>query len=1348
MRVPSHGTVHRTRTGGGDATLAVLLAAAIGLFCPTAEGQSPSPDSQWPPLQFESMGPRADRRDPPIIRDYVAEVLANPPQSPLTSDTESSDATAGPRYGLFHAAAEQQNSQRQVVQQFYDNLGTNETGAAGTEVWTFRDEAMNFTYTPPDALWAYRTDGPNPMARLTLFHLTSPPMLGLVEVVSDGPLVGLTLDQFVETLKAGLAVRAVASEVIRVEDRSIHGLSGKLVVVNTELPHSGEVTGVYWVAAHGGRLYTISVCLPRENSDQWFKTAESLIDGFRILDRNSAIPSPYAEAFTYTSPDSGFSLNLGTAGWRREGSFLEQGIAAEIGALHRRLNGICVSAIPLHGQTPSLQAAVRAMLMLYGFPIGLEQLQNRKNVQNSDTDGVQFDFEQVSLAGLQHYRCQVFLKDDRAYLVCVTAAQPMFDEAVADEALAAFRLDHPGKNVDLTALSASEKTAHSHFINGLGLHEFERGNLGGAATYFRLSASIDDRNPLPVENLVEALMQSEQHEQALQAIDHYDAILWNKGSLPVTRVAVLLTLERFDESKQQFRQLLKGGYWNEGEILTYLNALWTLDSPQAALDELLALPSRPGPTSRDLEHLRADLLVAVGRADEAIGVLDNLRQDDGGNCGIICSLIAALREAGREDEAIILADKAITDQQADVGVWLAKGITEFQIEQYARAKESLETANRMAPGVPVIEELLGAATAALGQGDTQLVSSPIDPVSLPAGVELADLNATSPLQEGAAAYWPWRINAIDYERDGQFRRTQYLSVVPADQSAVEGLSTLSFTFNPQFEELYLNRIEVFDPQGQRIASADRHSAYLRHEKSGVEATDDVTLNVPVPGLRPGYRLEAVVTTRDLIPPTEFPYQFHLFGSSSPEGYNVLLIHGDVEHVKWVGKAPVSQTDDQLVWVQRHVPGVPSETQQVAAMDFMPYVELADAGCNWQAEVQDYLQRIDDRLATPPATARLARQITSSSHPGEIIPALAAYVQKEFTYQALEFGRHTQVMARSDTVIANKYGDCKDLSLLLWQMLREHGINAHLALVHSSGELTPELPTIDQCDHMVVYLPDIPGGHVLDPTCRWGDPRLPVPSSLDGSHAVLLDPADPRVVRLPECPADRFQRTVLVDVRFDADGSATIHQQLRCDGYAAEPIRSLLAAYSARDRADVVRQYFTTSGRGIAIDDIQIDNVDDLQKPLVMRLSGSVRSGLYPAGERLVGDIPLLSRVFLLSHDVEPPRVTPFEFVNPLSSELEVRLTPPPGWEIRIDADDDSAVSNDFLEWKVGAQPADHGQRVVSRLLRRAGCFPADRRSEYLETVDAMTSALLPRIELRPVGTSGVQPATATTPIDE
>jgi hypothetical protein len=297
-------------------------------------------------------------------------------------------------------------------------------------------------------------------------------------------------------------------------------------------------------------------------------------------------------------------------------------------------------------------------------------------------------------------------------------------------------------------------------------------------------------------------------------------------------------------------------------------------------------------------------------------------------------------------------------------------------------------------------------------------------------------------------------------------------------------------------------------------------------------------------------------------------------------------------------------------------------------------------------------------------------------------------------------------------------------------------------VHSSGQLTPHLQTLEQCDHMVVYLPEIPGGHVLDPTCRWADPRLPVPSSLSGSHAVLLDPENPRIVRLPSCPAGKFERSVVADVRIEPDGSAKIDQQLQYEGYAAVTMRSLLGLFSPREREDVVRQYFTTTGRGITIANIQIENFDDLQSPVVIRLSGSVRDGLYQIGERLVGDIPLLSHAHLLSHEVEPARVTPFAFPDPLTCRAEIRLTPPKGWMVRVDRDPHSEASDEFLEWESHVRSSGHSCRIVSRFQRRAGHFLPIQRSDYLSSVDEMSSMLSPRVELHPVESGRVQPVSA------
>src|SRR5207237_601886 len=75
-----------------------------------------------------------------------------------------------------------------------------------------------------------------------------------------------------------------------------------------------------------------------------------------------------------------------------------------------------------------------------------------------------------------------------------------------------------------------------------------------------------------------------------------------------------------------------------------------------------------------------------------------------------------------------------------------------------------------------------------------------------------------------------------------------------------------------------------------------------------------------------------------------------------------------------------------------------------------------------------------------------------------------------TYKAIEFGRGARIPRAPQEVLRHRYGDCKDHALLLYHLLRNAGTEARLALVRTGSPVRRELPSLDQFDHMVVYLP--------------------------------------------------------------------------------------------------------------------------------------------------------------------------------------------------------------------------------------------------------------------------------------
>ncbi len=93
--------------------------------------------------------------------------------------------------------------------------------------------------------------------------------------------------------------------------------------------------------------------------------------------------------------------------------------------------------------------------------------------------------------------------------------------------------------------------------------------------------------------------------------------------------------------------------------------------------------------------------------------------------------------------------------------------------------------------------------------------------------------------------------------------------------------------------------------------------------------------------------------------------------------------------------------------------------------------------------------------------------------GKKIQAILEFVQNDIRYLGLEYGIGKYKPNSSNKVFLQRYGDCKDKSLLMVNMLKELGVKAYPMLVHSSFKTTIlELPPSPEFfDHCVVKVID-------------------------------------------------------------------------------------------------------------------------------------------------------------------------------------------------------------------------------------------------------------------------------------
>lgn len=107
--------------------------------------------------------------------------------------------------------------------------------------------------------------------------------------------------------------------------------------------------------------------------------------------------------------------------------------------------------------------------------------------------------------------------------------------------------------------------------------------------------------------------------------------------------------------------------------------------------------------------------------------------------------------------------------------------------------------------------------------------------------------------------------------------------------------------------------------------------------------------------------------------------------------------------------------------------------------------------------------------SPDLRARIDAIVKASTSPEARLLAALRFVQDEVRYLGIEMGEYSHQPTLPDTVLARRFGDCKDKALLLATMLQALGIDAAPALVdtESGRALDSRQPSPYAFDHVIV-----------------------------------------------------------------------------------------------------------------------------------------------------------------------------------------------------------------------------------------------------------------------------------------
>jgi hypothetical protein len=298
--------------------------------------------------------------------------------------------------------------------------------------------------------------------------------------------------------------------------------------------------------------------------------------------------------------------------------------------------------------------------------------------------------------------------------------------------------------------------------------------------------------------------------------------------------------------------------------------------------------------------------------------------------------------------------------------------------------------------------------------------------------------------------------------------------------------------------------------------------------------------------------------------------------------------------------------------------------------------------------------------------------------------------------------------------------------------------AELVLVSSETEIQTVVPSLDQFDHMIVYSSDYRAGHFFDLTDKDHDISTLPPAGLGGNQALLLDPAGPRLVQIPDYPENSSR--IRSERRVTAQGNDLVVEEIVAfHGYFGAGIRSSLKSGDSTARHRQIQSYLEPVGNA-QLEDLEAQNVTEPGKPLVLHVRYRIDGALHQADERLVGRIPAIWERAFLDMSSSEERLTPYRVAYPVSIETETRVTAPDGYRIAKAPPAEEGGESVLAPWQVSTELSTDSLVVRSRSLRPSRRGPPEEYRDLAETIARFLDAAEPSIVLARAGRAGVKDA--------
>jgi hypothetical protein len=482
-------------------------------------------------------------------------------------------------------------------------------------------------------------------------------------------------------------------------------------------------------------------------------------------------------------------------------------------------------------------------------------------------------------------------------------------------------------------------------------------------------------------------------------------------------------------------------------------------------------------------------------------------------------------------------------------------------------------------------------------------------------------------------------------------------------------------------------------KGYEVGERDSIETSLAGVENGELMTDVHTKLLRIPAAVPG---SIVAYEKEL---EEKPYVMTdewVFEDTVPlreAHYRLQLPPGWSYNASWLNhadQAPEPSGSGQTHWVIRDLKPIKIEEQmppwQGTAgrlfISLLPPGGQSQGFQSWHEMGVWYQGLVRGRADPSPAIKQKVAELTESvSTPLEKIKTLAAFVQTDVRYVAIELGIGGLQPHPASDVFTHHYGDCKDKATLLKSMLGQIGVESDYFVVNTvRGSITANTRPTLGFNHAIlaIYLPagvndpsllalgpEAKSGRILffDPTDTF-TPFGRLQGTLQSSYGLLVGQYGGELVSTPQLPtgSNSIDRTAKLTLDETGTLRGDLHEVWSGD-MASEQRSAARASIRDTDRIRPIESVAAHAFSSFEIVKATVINTRDNNRPYEWNYTVEAQHYAKPAGDLLLVRPRILGSKTSSLLETKEPRRYPIEFEGPERDTDVFEIALPPSYQV-------------------------------------------------------------------------------------